>query len=341
MRAWYVVGLIAGLFAGIAPAAAQPPQKSDISGPTSGPIPAELSEERMGEIFSGHDPYEVVFQFVGHGSIGNSRWAAFLLSGVDWKSATIEKLGNVVKGTPPINWRVDAIPDKPFLKVLPVGATPETAKEVTIAVNVGVLDGIGVELSHEEQVTLRREPTKGGPVWRIVPEVREQGAWGARFGQTTKGVISQFASYYSMTDSDFQKMALGFSLSQAKQIGLGTMQFLEDYDQEFKLDAASFKEKMTPYVSRESLFTAPGDNPGEQSYRFNRNLFGKKVAELERRNEIVAIYLVSPNQARRKDAGPEEELAFRYAGKAVVCFADGHVEAVDAERAKTLRWTIQ
>jgi prepilin-type processing-associated H-X9-DG protein len=81
------------------------------------------------------------------------------------------------------------------------------------------------------------------------------------------------------------------------------------------------------YLRSDDIFTAPGEKLGQQSYNLNPQLADKDLAELEEVAQTVMIYL-----------GKESNLDFRFGGKTVVGFADGHVEAVDAEHAKTLRW---
>jgi prepilin-type processing-associated H-X9-DG protein len=118
------------------------------------------------------------------------------------------------------------------------------------------------------------------------------------------------------------------SLSNVKQISLGLIMYAQDYDEVFIPDAARFKETILPYIKSEAVFTSPFDPAGTISYKFNPQLVRKSMAKIAEPANTVMVF-----------EGEHKKLLFRYDGKAVVGFADGHAKFVTPEEAKKLRWT--
>jgi hypothetical protein len=112
---------------------------------------------------------------------------------------------------------------------------------------------------------------------------------------------------------------------QIKQLTLGVMQFVQDYNEQFAFTEKTLKEKLTPYLRDSAVWTAPGDAVGTQSFSFNPRLFGATTRNL-RWNETVIFYM-----------GKDQQLDFRFNGKALVGFMSG-VDFVDKEQSKNLRW---
>jgi prepilin-type processing-associated H-X9-DG protein len=115
--------------------------------------------------------------------------------------------------------------------------------------------------------------------------------------------------------------------SNVKQLCVGALLFLQDYDEVFKFKAEAFKKSIMPYVKNEALFTCPADNDRADSYSFNKNLVGIASSRIRKPAETVMIY-----------EGKAGKLNFRHDGKATVGFADGHVKQFDGTGAKALRW---
>jgi prepilin-type processing-associated H-X9-DG protein len=137
---------------------------------------------------------------------------------------------------------------------------------------------------------------------------------------------------YSFTDpkvfKEANEAARGAScLSNVKQVSLGAMMFVQDWDEVFKLKAETYKKSLMPYIKNASIFTCPSDKAGATSYSFNDNLAGVKLAKVKSPAETVMIY-----------EGKNGKLDFRHQGRAAVGFADGHAKLVDAAAAKKLRW---
>ena len=114
--------------------------------------------------------------------------------------------------------------------------------------------------------------------------------------------------------------------SNVKQIELGLVQYAQDYNK-YPPSAAGYKAAVFPYIKSEQVFHCPDDSGGGESYSFNTNLQGKNIAALNAPADTVMVY-----------EGNGQTLDFRHEGKAVVGFADGHVQVMTREEAKTLRW---
>jgi hypothetical protein len=109
-----------------------------------------------------------------------------------------------------------------------------------------------------------------------------------------------------------------------RQIALGVMMFVQDYDQYLAFDSAHLKRAIMPYAKTEQIFGIPGTN---DEFTFNDALSGHSIAEFHDLPNTIMLY-----------DGRGGALNYRYNGKAAVGLMDGHSELVDPERARTLTW---
>lgn len=112
--------------------------------------------------------------------------------------------------------------------------------------------------------------------------------------------------------------------SNLKQIALGAI-LLEQKMGALKITPQNFKKELFPYTRTMAFFRCPQVSGGE-SYSFNGNLTNLKLG-MPNAPRIVMFY-----------EGRNGQLDFRHDGKANVAFADGHVQTVSREDAKTLQW---
>jgi hypothetical protein len=75
------------------------------------------------------------------------------------------------------------------------------------------------------------------------------------------------------------------------------------------------------------VFTAPSDPKGTLSYTFNANLQSVSIAAIDKPAETILLY-----------EGKDQQPLYRYEGKAVIVFADGHDKLCTAEQVKTFEW---
>lgn len=186
-------------------------------------------------------------------------------------------------------------------------------------------------MQSEEKIPLKHEAAG----WKIVPlpkaEVRElQKALDSKQPGASAPPVRLMASMISDTETLFRarQAALTTScLSNIKQVSIGALMFLQDYDEKFKLQAATYRSKLMPYIKNERIFHCPSDPTQGVSYSFNANLQGIAMAKIKSPAKTVMIY-----------EGKAGKLDFRHDGRASVGFADGHAKLVNKQEAASLRW---
>lgn len=107
------------------------------------------------------------------------------------------------------------------------------------------------------------------------------------------------------------------SMTNLKQLGLGVMQYAQEYDEIYPpmQNMYQFKKVIYPYVKDDKLFVQPSN---QKFYVPNASLSKRSMASLQFANKFAAIYEAQPGSD----------------GKRAVGFADGHVE-----RVSTAQWT--
>lgn len=117
--------------------------------------------------------------------------------------------------------------------------------------------------------------------------------------------------------------------SNLKQIALAAFQLsfnqVGSDEKKLMITPQNFRTKLLRYL-RVGTFRCPSASGGE-SYSFNGNLTNRKLESLPNAPRLVMFY-----------EGRNGQLDFRHDGKANVAFADGHVQTISREEAKTLRW---
>lgn len=201
----------------------------------------------------------------------------------------------------------------------------------------------GISMHQQETVTLHRnrvtvdkevgEATgfKVGDylIWQIEPDETVLNRWES----PTVGIIERMAAYIGFPERAIENNQANVSLNNAKEVlvtllGFSSDPFSTDADRNAPVSNATLKEKLLRYVKNEDVFTAPGGAKGSVGYRLNLalgNFFD--LTRVAAPAETVALY-----------ESKNDDLDFRYDGKAVVAFADGHVALVSREEAKLLRW---
>lgn len=179
---------------------------------------------------------------------------------------------------------------------------------------------------------LRREAKLEAPgfgaqqnAWRVVPLSTEEVLAKPLYQQPPL----QLTAALSLRDPQLlpflrQQQAMG----QLKQLGLGAMQFAQDYDLFYAFDDAAHERALRPYLKSESLYTIAGTK--DEKWHFNNHLSTKPLPQLAEPARTVLFYDGSaPNN---------ENLNFRFEEKTTICFADGHVAALAKDELKDLIW---
>jgi prepilin-type processing-associated H-X9-DG protein len=148
----------------------------------------------------------------------------------------------------------------------------------------------------------------------------------------TDGFLNAWARALSSPRQLLVRSAARASQQNIKQVLLGMMQLAQDYNETFAFTSDNFREKLLPYVKSETIFLAPVlDEEKEFAYALNPALAGKGLAQLDEPAQTVAIY----------EATPDGKALFRFDGKAVVGFADGHVALVAPGELNKLVWDFE
>ena len=188
---------------------------------------------------------------------------------------------------------------------------------------------VGVFFPWKESITFHREGVKWidnrgqqreYSVWRLVPNQPQK----VLMSNECIGALATYIAYPRQMLSLLDTQA---SADQIKQLSLGVAQFVQDYNEKFAFTQETYRKEITRYIERSEIWTAPGDAVGTQSYSFNESLLSRKLSDIADAKKTVMIFL-------NKDG----KMDFRYDGKTVVGFVDGHVEILNSEQAKNLRW---
>ena len=114
------------------------------------------------------------------------------------------------------------------------------------------------------------------------------------------------------------------SLARLRQLGLGALQFTQDYDEKFAFAPEFYQEAIRPYLHKDEAYKIPATG---EFYTFNANLSAHSSANIANSSHLVLFY-----------EGQNEQPVFRYAGRAAILFVDGHAALVSPEEAKLLVW---
>ena len=169
-------------------------------------------------------------------------------------------------------------------------------------------------------VQLPLEPDKQN--WQIVPPATAPPAINAE----NRNVLWANVSFY-IAQRNLPKPTetpANQSGSNLKQLGLGTLMFVQDYDGVYAFEPRYFIEALSPYVASRTVFQVPDTN---EIYSFNGNIGGLNFEKIPLTYKTVLFY-----------EGQNETPIFRYDNRAAICFADGHVALVSPDEAKNLIW---
>ncbi len=173
-------------------------------------------------------------------------------------------------------------------------------------------------------------------VWQIVPPQMRPAE---TLPSETPTVRADLLSYFSwklaqkpLAPADY---APEKSLSNLKQLAMAAALLSQDYD---SMAAAPeyLHEALFPYLKDESVFFVPNSY---EPYAFNANL-SERFIDISIGFPVVppANAVAQPENVVLFYEGRDEQLNFRYDGRAAVALADGRVALVTPTEAKNLRW---
>ena len=181
-------------------------------------------------------------------------------------------------------------------------------------------------------LVLRREGNPPGPnfnevkdAWRVVPPPIEDVL--AKPLYETPPL--QLAAALATRDPRLLLLIQQYrGLSQLKQLGLGALQFSQDYDEFFVFDDAAHERALRPYLKDDALYTIVGTK--DVKWRFNDNLSTLSLAQVKESALTVLFY--------DGEAPADDKLNFRFGDKTLICFADGHCKALSKNELGDLIW---
>jgi prepilin-type processing-associated H-X9-DG protein len=182
-------------------------------------------------------------------------------------------------------------------------------------------------------VVVQEEPTPPG---RPIALVEEDGAWGVDLVETyarwnkLEGV-EKAKAIYKLTGVELEGLPHDRAYQQTqcqsnlKQITLGLMQYIQDYDERFP-PAKTWVDCLEPYVKSRAVFNCPALPKGQRfGYAFNSKLSMKTEDVVSDTGRTAAVY--ETTVLKNNAYGLGENRAVRHEGKSNFAFADGHVKA--------------
>ncbi len=124
----------------------------------------------------------------------------------------------------------------------------------------------------------------------------------------------------AQTDAEAAKNAQAQSLANLKQIGLGLLQYTQDWDEHYPPMQSTeiAKNALLPYIKSDTVFQNPTTH---KPYRPNTSLSHQPLVSIQNPSTLMAYY----------DDGPNAD------GERGVLFADGHAKMVTEEEWRRLK----
>ena len=182
-------------------------------------------------------------------------------------------------------------------------------------------DKIGNRISHEERVNLQFD----NKLWKIVPLTPEDTY--QPFSSTLDSEILENIATCLHTPQFINQNNQISCMTNLKQLGLAAAQFVQDWDEKYALKTSAFADYLRPYFHNDDILVCPVQPNEKIGYAFNSNLENITLLQMQQPDKTVLIY-----------EGKDGQLDFRHDNRAGACFADGHVQMVTPEEAKTLKW---
>lgn len=277
-------------------------------------------------------PLWVVTSFLGFTEEGKWQRAAMCVAGVNDGHPALDEMRKMSSDKKRFhNWTLD---DETLMSEhTRVKAMADLPARLEVKIDVSGTDEMGVEQWRTEAITLVQQELEWGKgkkheagkarVWRIVaPQIKELEAAGR--ADKSLGVIGSYAAMLAEPMRGLNAVGRRRAGEKGKKLALAMAYFLADHNDVYDLTAESARQKLKPYVEDEALWTAPGDEAGMESFRFNGALTGKSRMEAEK-NETILFYV-----------GENQKPQYRFLGMSPIVYAAGHVKM--QREGAALRW---
>jgi prepilin-type processing-associated H-X9-DG protein len=191
-------------------------------------------------------------------------------------------------------------------------------------ITLGLVEGRAIDAEFKNISTERLRLKRAEDRWLIHPQQEPQiSFWPLPPRPIAEDILDYFAA--KMTNAKFlqQEKELWQCQSNLKQIGLGIMQYAQDYEEEFP-PLENWQTELLPYVQRnENLFQCAAVKGGK-SYSYNPAFRGATLAAVAAPAQTILLY-----------EGKDQKFDFRHEVNGVkftnILFADGHVKAYSQE----------
>ena len=170
----------------------------------------------------------------------------------------------------------------------------------------------------------------------VLPLTRVDGVWKLVVpnqlpsGESISSLVYLFGSPKGIADSKAAAENATVKtdcLSNIKLIGLAALQFASEKDDIFEFGKLPYQTAIAKYLRSNKILRCPLDPPNTLSYSFNSALLGKSLANIVAPTLTIMVY-----------EGSNGKLNFRHAGKAMVCFADGHAKGITPADLQYYTW---
>jgi len=181
------------------------------------------------------------------------------------------------------------------------------------------------EKSTKETVRFRFNESKA---WQIVPPNEKPEIWpkeGATYVTDRINFINEAAYELAQLDWKYSpEENVKLSTERLKALNLATLQFRQDYNEVYAFAPQHMQDALSPYMADRKAFSNPITG---EAYGFNGYLCGKSSDSIRQPEWTVLFY-----------EGQDQKPIFRYDGKALIAYVDGHVKLVTPAEADDLIW---
>lgn len=284
--------------------------------------PAELDTADALKAYSTSSPQLITAEFMRAFTKGDYKRAALFVSSADPDSAELDRLMAIRPQFQKLaEWSLEPTsgPLPSFDKKNDDAGAPDQAD---ISIGVGLKDDLDLAVWLKETVSFKREIIEGHRIWRIVPSSPDK----VFTLKAEPPLVGRMAAYVALPVRTQEWLSMKNALPKVSKL----IQALHQYQRvngNTLPSSENLQKELLPYLETQGSFTSLLDPEKTQSFSLNPLLSEFRFNSIQNSAETVAIY-------EEKDGKPN----FRYGGRAIIGYVDGHVRFVKPDEAKALIW---